>query len=194
MTGTILDITERKRTEEEINALAFYDTLTRLPNRRLLFDRLAIGLAACARRRHHGALMFIDLDKFKMINDTFGHEVGDLLLQETAQRLKACVRETDTVARLGGDEFVVMLDQLDDEHDDIAGLATKVGQKILASLGAPYLLAGRECHSTPSIGITLFDGNDATAEDVLKRADQAMYKAKAAGSNAFCFDATPMLT
>lgn len=186
VTGNIMDITQRKQAEDEIKALAFYDPLTHLPNRRLLFDRLKIACAACARRQLKGALLFIDLDNFKRINDAFGHETGDLLLQEAARRLKTCVRQNDTVARLGGDEFVVMLEFLDRPEEDAATDAAKVGAKILASLGADYLLDGKICRSTPSIGVTVFDGAS-DPQQVLRQADHAMYRAKAEGRHAMCF-------
>lgn len=183
--GNIIDISERKTAEEEIKALAFYDTLTRLPNRRLLFDRMHMALAACARDRHRGALLFVDLDKFKTINDTLGHDIGDLLLYVAAERLTTCVREVDTVARLGGDEFVVMLEFLAEAEDVAASQAITVGEKILSVLGQPYRLGEHECQITPSIGITLFDGQTTNGREILKQADLAMYTAKAAGRNAF---------
>ena len=186
VSGNIMDITQRKVAEEEIRALAFYDPLTHLPNRRLLFDRLKIACVACARRKLKGALLFIDLDNFKRINDSHGHEVGDLLLKEAARRLKSCVRQNDTVARLGGDEFVVMLEFLDDPEEDAAMGAAKVGEKILAILGEDYLLGDKFCRSTPSIGVTVFDGAK-EPQQVLRQADHAMYRAKAEGRHAMCF-------
>jgi diguanylate cyclase (GGDEF)-like protein/PAS domain S-box-containing protein len=185
--ATLSDISSRKAAEDEIRNLAFYDPLTRLPNRRLLLDRLAQTLAASARHRREGALLFIDLDNFKTLNDTLGHDKGDLLLQLVAQRLLTCVREGDTVARLGGDEFVVMLEDLSEDEQEAATQAETVGEKILATLNLPYQLAGCEHHSTPSIGITLFDDNKETIDDLLKRADLAMYQAKAAGRNTLRF-------
>lgn len=184
--GNIMDITERKLAEEEIRSLAFFDPLTHLPNRRLFFDRLNVALTACARRNVQGALLFIDLDNFKYINDTFGHETGDLLLQEAARRLKSCVREDDTVARLGGDEFVVMLEFHDQPGDNAGAGALKVGEKILATLGQHYWLDGQECRSTPSVGVALFDCR-CRPQEVLRNADQAMYRAKASGRHAMCF-------
>ena len=181
------DITQRKAAELEILQLAFYDPLTQLPNRRLLMDRLQQALATNARSRHTGALLFIDLDNFKTINDTLGHEQGDLLLRQVALRLGASVRASDTVARLGGDEFVVMLLDLDNaRHTEAAVQATAVAEKILAALSASYLIAGNEHHSTASIGVTLFGQGD-TVGDLLKRADLAMYQAKAAGRNTMRF-------
>ena len=181
------DITERKAAKDEIEHLAFYDTLTQLPNRQLLMDRLAGALSVSASHLKIGALMFIDLDHFKVLNDTLGHSKGDLLLQKTALRLSACVRHNDTVARLGGDEFVVMLaDQ--GENPDAAIRGTRVvGEKILAAIRQPYDLLGHEHHSTCSIGITLFSQQQESIGDLLKQADLAMYGAKAAGRNGLCF-------
>ncbi len=183
--GNIMDITQRRAAEDEIKSLAFFDPLTHLANRRLLFDRLNVARAACARRNLKGALLYIDLDNFKDVNDSRGHEIGDLLLQEAARRLKACVREEDTVARLGGDEFVVMLGLLDQPGDDPRVRALNVGEKILAALGEPYTLAGQACRCTPSIGVAVFDGSSGPQE-VLRQADHAMYRAKAAGRHAMC--------
>ncbi len=185
--GSFTDITERKQAEEEIKHLAFYDPLTGLPNRRLLLDRLKHTIATSARTARHGALLFIDLDNFKTLNDTRGHDIGDQLLQQVAQRLSACVREVDTVARLGGDEFVVMLEELGEKLTDAAAQAEAVGEKILAALNHPYELGPSSCHSTPSIGVTLFAKHQGTLEDLLKRADLAMYQAKAAGRNTLRF-------
>ena len=185
--GTFADITLRKAAEDEIKHLAFYDPLTRLPNRRLLLDRLHQALATSARSNHGGALLFIDLDNFKTLNDTLGHDKGDILLQQVAQRLATCVREGDTVARLGGDEFVVMLEDLSDNPHEAATQTETVGEKILATLNQTYRLAGHEHHSTPSIGVTLFSAHQSSVEELLKRADLAMYQAKAAGRNALRF-------
>ncbi len=186
--GTMLDISQRKSREEEIAQLAFYDPLTGLPNRRLMKDRLHLALAASARTGRESALMFIDLDQFKRINDTLGHDLGDQLLQQVARRLAACTREGDTVARLGGDEFVVMLAaDLADSPSDTAALARLVGEKILAALNRPYEIDGRECHCSASIGITLLGGHHSTVDELLRRADQAMYQAKASGRNALRF-------
>ncbi|MBA3059752.1 MAG: EAL domain-containing protein [Gammaproteobacteria bacterium] len=181
------DISERKRAEEKIERLAFYDVLTELPNRRLLMDRLHQALVSSAREHATGALLFIDLDNFKDLNDTQGHDVGDALLQQVAQRLLASVRETDTVARLGGDEFVVMLQGLDSDLAQATAQVEQVGKKIMAQLNQAYRLGGAEHHSTPSIGVTLFDNQQQTLEELLKQADLAMYEAKAAGRNALRF-------
>ncbi len=181
--ATFSDITDRKADEEKIKTLAFYDPLTSLPNRRLLMDRLEQALAACNRHNRNGALLFVDLDNFKTINDTLGHDKGDLLLQQVAKRLTLCIREGDTVARLGGDEFVVMLEELSEYELEAATQAEVVSEKILATLNQTYQLASYEHHSTPSIGITLFGSFQEGIEEPLKRADLAMYQAKAAGRN-----------
>jgi diguanylate cyclase (GGDEF)-like protein/PAS domain S-box-containing protein len=184
---TIVDITERKRAETEIEHLAFYDSLTQLPNRRFLLGRLQSAVMACVRTLRHGAILFIDLDGFKTLNDTQGHFVGDLLLQQVAIRLSACVREGDTVARLGGDEFVVMLADLSKHPMEASTQTQKVGEKLLRTLSEPYLLAGNEYRTSGSIGTTLFSGDQVSLEDLLKRADLAVYCAKTAGRNRLRF-------
>ncbi len=181
------DITAGKNAAREIEQLAFFDPLTRLPNRRLLMDRLQHALASSARSGRLGALMFMDLDHFKSINDTLGHDVGDQLLQQVAERLRACVREADTVARLGGDEFVVMLEELDMPAPNAAAQVESIGEKILAALNQPYQLGRRSLVSTPSIGATLFNGHEQALDDLLKQADIAMYQAKTSGRNAIRF-------
>ena len=185
--GVGREITARKLAEEKIERLAFYDVLTGLPNRRLLIDRLQHALALAARDGHHGALLFIDLDNFKDLNDTRGHDVGDLLLQQVAQRLLACVRGADTVARLGGDEFVVMLHSLDTDPALASAHVELVGKKIISSLNQTYMLGAAEHHSTPSIGITLFAQQHQTVDELLKQADLALYESKAAGRNTMRF-------
>lgn len=185
--GIAMDITERKLAEDKAEMLAFYDPLTDLPNRRLLFDRLTHALAGTARHDRLGALLFIDLDNFKMLNDTHGHDRGDTLLQQVAQRLTACLREGDTLARFGGDEFVVLLENLSSDALDAAAKAEVVAEKILQSLGQPYLLADISHRSTPSIGITLFGETAETIEEPLRRADLAMYQAKSDGRNTLRF-------
>jgi diguanylate cyclase (GGDEF)-like protein/PAS domain S-box-containing protein len=181
------DISGTKAAEDKIWNLAFYDPLTKLPNRRLLIDRLMQMLSAGTRTARMRALLFIDLDNFKMLNDTLGHHNGDSLLRETARRLLGCVRASDTVARLGGDEFVVLLDRLDTRPEFAASQAEAIAHKILATLEKPYLLEDRECFSTSSIGITVFGGKQENMNDLLQQADIAMYQAKAAGRNTFRF-------
>ena len=182
-----LDITERKESEEKIRQLAFYDPLTQLPNRQLLLDRMQRALTLSARSGRNGALLFIDLDNFKAINDTRGHAMGDVLLQEVARRLTACVRESDTVARLGGDEFVVMLESLGQHAIEVAAQAEEVGEKILAALNQPYQLDTQISRSSSSIGATLFSGERHEVEELLKQADIAMYQAKKSGRNTLRF-------
>jgi len=185
--GAITDITRHKESEGKIQQLAFYDPLTRLPNRRLLIDRLKLAMASSSRSGLDGALLLIDLDDFKSLNDTLGHDMGDLLLQQVASRLTSCVREGDTVARLGGDEFVVMLEDLSEHPVEAATQAETTGHKILAALNHAYQLASLEYRSTPSIGITLFNDHEQGVEELLKQADIAMYQAKQAGRNSLRF-------
>ena len=185
--GAMQDITERKAAAGEIEHLAFYDPLTGLPNRRLLLDRLRQAVASSTRTERHGALLFLDLDNFKALNDTLGHDIGDLLLQQVAQRLVGCVREGDTVARLGGDEFVLMLEDLSENSQEAATQTESVGEKILAVLNQPYQLDAQRYHNTPSIGVTLFVDHDGSVDELMKRADMAMYQAKAAGRNTLRF-------
>ncbi len=185
--ASLSDITLSKAATDEIKNLAFYDPLTRLPNRRLLLERLKQALAVLARSHSINALMFIDLDNFKTLNDTLGHNVGDMLLQQVALRLQDCLRECDTVARLGGDEFVVLVEGLDIDPLRAAANAEMVANKILASLNQPYQLAHHNCRSTPSIGITLFADQRQLPDELLVQADIAMYQAKKAGRNAMRF-------
>jgi len=181
------DISSAKAAEDEIRSLAFYDPLTGLPNRRLLMERLHVTLASSSRTGRLRALLFVDLDNFKTLNDTLGHQTGDLLLQEAAKRLTACVREADTVGRLGGDEFVLMLEDLSDLPEDAAAQAKAVGEKILSVVTQPYQLNGRECRSSASIGISVFGGRRENSNEILQQADIAMYQAKAAGRNTMRF-------
>jgi diguanylate cyclase (GGDEF)-like protein/PAS domain S-box-containing protein len=186
--GTVQDITARKKAEAEIRNLAYYDPLTGLPNRRLLLDRLAQTLQLRRADHAHGALMFIDLDNFKDLNDTLGHDKGDALLRLVALRLLACVREVDTVCRLGGDEFVLLLSRLELAADDSpAQVVESIGLNVLAALARPYPLAGMHLTSTPSIGVALFADEGLAVDEVIKRADVAMYQAKAAGRNTLRF-------
>ena len=188
------NITERKQIEDQVRQLAFHDPLTQLPNRRLLNDRLSQTLAASRRNGLHGALLFLDLDNFKSLNDLHGHGMGDLLLIEAARRLKACVREMDTVARFGGDEFVVMLGVLNHDRAESKALAEAIAEKIRAALSAPYRLAigsdgvaQVEHHCSASIGVVLFIDQEASQDDILKWADAAMYHAKETGRNQIRF-------
>jgi diguanylate cyclase (GGDEF)-like protein/PAS domain S-box-containing protein len=181
--SSLTDITLTKATENEIKHLAFYDPLTLLPNRRLLLDRLRQALTAVGRTDHTGALLFIDLDNFKNLNDTLGHDIGDLLLQQVARRLESCIRAGDTVARLGGDEFVVMLEELDSDMMVAAEQTEVIGNKILVKLNEPYQLSIHAYRNTPSIGATLFNRYTLSADEVLKQADIAMYQSKKAGRN-----------
>ena len=181
------DITEHKRNEDENLRLAFYDALTGLPNRRLLLDRLSQALVTTARNLRQAALLFIDLDNFKDLNDTMGHDLGDRLLEKVANRLVTCVRQGDTVARFGGDEFVVMLEELNPDLGSAITQVQTVGEKILAAFNQPFDLSGKEHYSTSSIGIAVFSGQQQSMDEVLKRADLAMYQAKAAGRNTLRF-------
>jgi diguanylate cyclase (GGDEF)-like protein/PAS domain S-box-containing protein len=185
--GVIRDLSDAKAAEDEIRMLVFYDPLTRLPNRRLLLDRLRQSLAAGIRDRRKQGLLFVDLDHFKTLNETLGHQAGDLLLQEVARRIAACVSEADTVARLGGDEFVVLLEGLSEFMEDAAEQTGHVAGKIIAAAGEPYLLGGREYHISFSIGITVFGDQSETAHEILQQAEIAMYQAKAAGRNTMSF-------
>lgn len=199
------DITERKEAEEKIRNLAFYDLLTKLPNRRLMNDRMAQSMAASKRSGRFAAMMFIDLDNFKPLNDRHGHSVGDLLLVEAARRIGNCVREVDTVSRFGGDEFVVLLSELDADKAKSLTEAGIVAEKIRIALAEPYLLATRQDgkagitvthHCTSSIGVVLFVNHEISTDEILKRADWAMYQAKNGGrdSTRFFDSSTPMGT
>ncbi len=181
------ELQQLQAAHDEIRNLAFFDPLTGLPNRRLLLDRLQQTLAASFRSSRKRALLFVDLDDFKTLNDTLGHHIGDLLLQEVARRIVASIREADTVARLGGDEFVVLLQDLSDSPEDAAAQAKIVAEKILTTIHQPYLLDGRECRSSSSIGITVFGNRQNSTHEVLQQADIAMYQAKAAGRSTLHF-------
>lgn len=181
------DISARKKAEQEIQQLAFYDALTSLPNRRLLEERIKQAVANSLRSGNHGALLYLDLDNFKLVNDTRGHAVGDDLLQQVAQRLKSGVREGDMVARLGGDEFVVVLEGLGKDAQDAGLQAETVAYKLLDSLNQPYVLAGLEHSNSPSIGVALFGQTRTSVDDLMRCADMAMYRAKASGRNSVQF-------
>src|SRR5450830_1078256 len=185
--SSLVDITISKAAQLEINNLAFYDPLTQLPNRRLLLDRLNQALTASARSGHRGALLFLDLDHFKTLNDTLGHDVGDLLLQQVAARLTASVREGDTISRLGGDEFVVLLEDLGEQDIEAAAQTKDVAEKTLLTLNQPYQLNTHTYHSTPSIGAILFNGHEFVVDELLKKADIAMYQSKTEGRNTIRF-------
>ena len=187
LTLSARDITQRKRDEAKIEHLAYHDELTDLPNRRLLMDRLQHALSVARRHKTMGALLFLDLDRFKNINDSLGHAVGDAILCEVARRLKQSVRAEDSVARLGGDEFMVLLPELKGDEQAASYEANIVAEKLQYSLSQPYLLDGHQHHTTPSIGVVIFPFAKETAEDVLKHADTAMYRAKSAGRDQIRF-------
>jgi diguanylate cyclase (GGDEF)-like protein len=189
----IEDISERKKTEQTVYQLAYYDLLTQLPNRMLLQDRLTQAMLAGKRNERYGALIFLDLDNFKSLNDTMGHSTGDLLLIEVAKRLKTCVREIDTVSRFGGDEFVVLLQEMSRDMTEARSQAYQLSEKICNALAAPYELALTADNTRPaqrmihrcsaSVGVALFLGMEMSEEEVIKRADIAMYQSKAEGRN-----------
>ncbi len=194
--GIMEDITERKISEEQIRMLAFYDSLTRLPNRRLFNERLEHAMTVSKRSGRYGTVMFMDLDNFKSLNDTHGHEVGDMLLIEVGERLTGCVREMDTVARFGGDEFVIMLTELDIDHGPSVAQAGVIAEKIRAALEEPFVLVHGnnegveikiEHYCTASIGVAMFIDHDFTSEEILKHADAAMYHSKETGRNRVSF-------
>jgi diguanylate cyclase (GGDEF)-like protein/PAS domain S-box-containing protein len=176
--ATGLDITEQKKTEEKLQHLALHDPLTDLPNRALFQERLIHALALAQRQRHPLAILFLDLDRFKQVNDTLGHEVGDLLLVDVSRRLRGSLRKSDTVARLGGDEFAVLLPDIQPPE-----LARQVAEKIIEQLTAPFQLQGHTCHIGTSIGISLYPDHALDAETLLKMADMAMYRVKKSGRN-----------
>ena len=192
--GFICDITERKKNEDHANQLAYYDSLTGLPNRRLLLDRIEQSLGALRRSREIGALMYLDLDEFKRINDARGHAVGDALLKEVALRLKNVLRNEDTVARIGGDEFVVLISDLAIEQTAAEWAALLIAEKIREALDQPYIIAGKSYNSSATIGITLFPRGSETVDDLLREADTAMYRAKEAGRNRVAFYESAMQT
>ena len=181
------DITERKASEEMIHHLAFYDSLTRLPNRRLLMERLNQALSSSVRNGRNGALLFIDLDNFKTLNDLMGHNIGDMLLMQVAERVSSAVRDCDTVARMGGDEFVVMLLDLHENMTEAATQAKQIGKKILDNINGEYSLNGHAHNCGASIGIALFNENTRSSNELIKQADIAMYQAKKSGRNSVRF-------
>lgn len=181
------DVSDRKKSEEEIRNLAFYDALTKLPNRHLFHDRFSAALSSASRTNSYGAILLIDLDRFKLLNDTLGHDCGDLLLIEVATRLKSCVREMDTVARLGADEFIVLFEDVSDNLDDTSRKIGLVAEKIRESLAQPYYCNGNQLLSSPSIGVSLYCGNQISVEVLVQHAEMAMYQAKGAGRNAIRF-------
>lgn len=181
------DISERKKAESEIERLAFYDALTKIPNRRLLMDRLEHEVAAVKRHHHHSAVLFLDLDHFKTLNDSLGHNIGDSLLEQVAQRLNRLIRGEDTVARLGGDEFILLLTELSDKQSKAANQAQAVAEKVQQVLAAPFFLYEHEHYISVSLGISLFSAEACSADDILKHADTAMYRAKGQGRNQVCF-------
>ena len=181
------DITQNKVALDEFENLAFYDPLTYLPNRRFLLDRLHQALALSSRTGWHGALLLVDIDNFKGINDTLGHSIGDLMLVETANRLQSCVQKGGTIARLGTDEFVVLIENFDEGEHAAAAHAEAVGEEIHGAIKLPYLFNGHEHYCSASIGITLFCGPEKTMEELLKRAGVALFQAKKAGRNTLRF-------
>ena len=181
-TAIVRDISERKETEENIRRLAHHDALTGLPNRNLLNDRMAQALARIRRHGDHLAVLYVDLDRFKPVNDSLGHEAGDFVLREVARRLSGCVRASDTVSRVGGDEFVVMIEEI--THH---GEAAVVARKILDALNRPIAYRGRDCQVGASIGVALFPVDGSTLDEVYKAADLAMYRVKNSGRNGYCF-------
>ncbi|MEO6422939.1 MAG: diguanylate cyclase, partial [Candidatus Nitrotoga sp.] len=185
--GTFSDIIINPESSAEIHRLAYYDLLTQLPNRRMLLDRLKQALAVSSRSKHYGALLFLDLDNFKNLNDTRGHYIGDLLLVEIAHRLNSNVREGDAVTRLGGDEFVLMLENLSEDIQEAVIQAGLVGEKVLNAVALPYKLKGLDLWCTASIGVSLFYGHEATVDELLKYSDFAMYHAKKEGRNSIRF-------
>ncbi|WP_084677141.1 sensor domain-containing protein [Massilia niastensis] len=187
VSGTNTDLTERKLAEQRIHELAYYDHLTGLPNRRLLVEELDKALARSQRSGRLGAVIFLDLDNFKLLNDTMGHAFGDLLLRQVAERMHHMLRHSDQLGRLGGDEFVIVLEDLGDGTHDAALEANRVLEKLQQSLRQPYYLDGRQFSSTPSMGVALFEGNSTDIETLLKQADLAMYRAKSEGRNTACF-------
>ncbi len=185
--GIVEDFTEKKLTEEQVQYYASYDSLTGLPNRRLLLEYLSNEIARSTRHGHYGALLFIDLDNFKTINDSLGHSVGDELLKVVAKRIGECIRREDTAARMGGDEFIIIITELDHSMGLAAHKVRGIAEELCLCLSAPCKIEGRDLQITPSVGVTLFPKDDKGVDDILKQADTAMYRAKAAGRNSIHF-------
>jgi diguanylate cyclase (GGDEF)-like protein/PAS domain S-box-containing protein len=185
--GSDVEITERKKNDEKIRLLAFYDSLSALPNKTLLIERMKLAMSESVRSGEYGALILIDLDNFKIINDTLGYKTGDMMLKQAAQRITSCVRESDTVARLGGDEFVVVLVGLSQNQLDAATASETIAEKILSRLNQKYMLNDVAYSSTASMGMTLFHGHENTLEDLIKQSDLALYRSKAQGKNTLSF-------
>jgi diguanylate cyclase (GGDEF)-like protein/PAS domain S-box-containing protein len=185
--ASLTDISERKSAEQKIQHLAFFDPLTGLPNRRLLRDRLQQAIILCSRKDYHAALVFLDLDDFKNVNDLYGHQVGDELLCQVAERLKQSTRELDTVARLGGDEFVILLEELEPHAEEAAAQVERIGSKLLNALRDPYQVNGQRFHNSASLGVVLFNDESKTADELMQQADLSMYNAKASGKNSLRF-------
>ncbi|MFT6121895.1 MAG: diguanylate cyclase (GGDEF)-like protein/PAS domain S-box-containing protein [Oleiphilaceae bacterium] len=185
--ASIRDVSERKKAEEKVHYLAYYDDLTKLPNRRLLQNRLELTLSAARRHQHIGALLFLDLDRFKMVNDSLGHTAGDELLSLAAMRIKGCLREEDTAARIGGDEFVILVPELSDDLSIAQNLVRQLAQRILVEFSLPFSIREQDVYMTVSVGISLFPFDDVTSSDILQQADTAMYRTKAEGRNGYYF-------
>jgi diguanylate cyclase (GGDEF)-like protein/PAS domain S-box-containing protein len=181
------DISERIKNQEEIRNLAFYDSLTKLPNRNLFLDRFSAALASASRQNKYGAILLMDLDRFKILNDTLGHDYGDFMLIEVAIRLKACVREIDTVSRLGSDEFVILVEDISDNSDEASLKVGLIAEKIRESLARPYYFNGHQLLSTSSIGVCLYNGNEKSIAELIQHAELAMYQAKSTGRNSIRF-------
>ena len=185
--GIVQDVTKRRLAEEEIKSLAFFDPLTGLPNRRFLQERLNLALISSAKSGRRGALLYLDLDHFKILNDSRGHDIGDLLLKQVAELLSTCLREGDTVARLGGDEFLVMIENLSEQPFEARAQAELIAKKILTTINQIYFLDQYEYRNDSSIGVVLFNGHKHSHEELIKQADIAMYQAKKSGGNNLCF-------
>ena len=185
--AVVRDISDRKEAENEIRYRAYYDSLTKLPNRQLLLDRLKQAMITSRRRQDYNALLFLDLDRFKTINDSLGHSIGDLLLMETASRIQSCIREEDTAARFGGDEYVILLKHLGMEQEHASLHAKRIAENIQRAFNRAFNLKNHELHITSSIGITIFPVESESIEDVIKHADTAMYSAKESGRNRISF-------